>query len=241
MNCKTYYAGEDMPQAVQNCFDTFNQLFLHHIPADIECWIAGGAIRNYFENKPLRDIDLYFPHGTDCDNMKKWLLKPDKSAECISEVDGHLKVRMGEVIYDLLGSKFFVQPEDTIRIFDYTICAAAIARDHMVVHEDYFIDLASRSLVPIILDDDPFESLYRIQKYVQYGYTISRDNLRKVLGRYVDQKMLDVLVDSPGTMMDKLGNEKFLGELITSAAFRADQEPDTPKPKPVQRDYYYGS
>ena len=50
-----------------NAVDRYNKLILSEFKeATINCWLAGGAIRDYFMGVPVHtDYDIFFPNETE--------------------------------------------------------------------------------------------------------------------------------------------------------------------------------
>lgn len=61
----------------QKCIDYFNKLIFNDLNKHlkgIQCWIAGGSIRDYFtKGKITNDVDLYFTNNYDFNRVFKYL------------------------------------------------------------------------------------------------------------------------------------------------------------------------
>ena len=62
-----------------DCINYFNTLILDDLKKklpDLNCWIAGGAIRDFFiHGRHLNDIDIYFPDPIEASKLRKILSK----------------------------------------------------------------------------------------------------------------------------------------------------------------------
>ncbi|WPA89679.1 hypothetical protein MTATph1_CDS0192 [Moorella phage MTATph1] len=141
--------------------------------------IAGGFIRAYFAGETPSDLDLYFRNedavikAIDVLKTTKWSIVAETQRAITFEKDK----KIVQVITYLFG-----EPEEIIKAFDFTICAAALFVDsadekwRLLIHNDFFEHLAGRLLVftgsPL-----PLASLKRAIKYVQRGYHICDENL----------------------------------------------------------------
>jgi len=141
--------------------------------------VAGGALRDYFQRRPLEsDVDVFF-----------------KSMEGLEEGIRSIEAADAEKIYDhshvrgyllnhrhiqLIKNHFFDGPEETIDRFDFTVCCAAI--DYMgrlAIHPNFFEDLAGRRLEIHNLSN-PVSTFARVQKYVEKGFKASHNTLFKI-------------------------------------------------------------
>lgn len=187
----TYYKSEDMHPRLAGAFDWFDENVLQYIGAGANkdnVILAGGALRSYFTDTPVRDYDIYGildqlnigvtfgPHLSQGD----WGL--------VSETD--LSWTYRRLSYDPLSSaidkrafniikKPAITPQAVIQMYDFTVCMCAITNEMITYHPDYFTDLATKAL-RINNPDDNLATLWRLQKYVKLGYTIGREDLWKI-------------------------------------------------------------
>lgn len=155
-------------EQLDNCVKYFEHIFFKEIPQEIICWVAGGAVRDYFSvGYVTSDIDIYFPNQKEFDKLREHLLK---FATLTFEND---KV----INFDWIGKKiqlikiFFNSVTETIAEFDFTVCCAGVDRTNVYHHETFFVDLARRRLVINKLPY-PLSTLRRLQKYILKGYKI---------------------------------------------------------------------
>lgn len=161
---------------IDDAISYFNWLILDEFQ-DIKCWIAGGAVRDYFSyGKPKSDIDIFFPNQEEFDkadsklfsNIENKLLKSSENAKLFKHKHG---------LIHIIQKHFYETPNDIINSFDFTVCCAAIGKDcGLIYHETFFIDLARRKLVINSLPF-PLSSLQRLQKYIKKGFWICNGGL----------------------------------------------------------------
>lgn len=149
--------------------------------------IAGGAINAVFSNRPINDIDIYFQTIEDFHNFMNDIIDDElvkfsyiskksitmvQTKECVSQY------KLQAVICDWYG-----EIEDIFNSFDFTCCMGAydIHSGCIIAHEDFLTDIASRTLRVNTGTKFPFQSVNRILKYKEYGYTINRLDLFKLL------------------------------------------------------------
>jgi hypothetical protein len=149
------------------CIDWFKPI-LEAIP---QGWIAGGAVRDYFARvKGDSDIDVFFPSEEVFKSQSKALedgaLDGAKLVYDNSTATGFVW-RKREI--QLIKRHYFDSPLSTIKMFDFTVCCAAVDLRGVYFHEHFFEDLAGRRLAINALPF-PLSTLQRLQRYVQKGF-----------------------------------------------------------------------
>jgi hypothetical protein len=156
----------------------FNNLILGELRRNgINCWIAGGVLRDYFTEKPLKsDCDIFFPNITEFDKAKNYL--QSKGAKTIWESGNGMKVTHKGNTYDLV--KIFAKnPMDTIARFDFTISMLATDGNDLYYGNNTLKDLQDRKLV-INTIVNPLSTLKRVLKHYKKGYTMSAEETKKL-------------------------------------------------------------
>lgn len=158
----------------------FNNLILNELRKNgIDSWIAGGVLRDYFTEKPLKsDCDIFFPNIGEFDKAKNYL--QSKGAKTIWESDNGMKVTYKGNTYDLV--KIFAKnPMDTIARFDFTISMLATDGKDLYYGNNSLKDLQDRKLV-INTIVNPLSTLKRVLKHYRKGYTMSAEETKKLYG-----------------------------------------------------------
>ena len=111
------------------------------------CWIAGGAISDFFLDRVPKDIDIFFPNTVEKKKaIEKLTLLGAKQQGTPSDTMGApttFKYKGDTINIIHLG----VTPQDCITRFDYTVCCAAIDRKgNFYHHEKYFEHLDSKKI-----------------------------------------------------------------------------------------------
>lgn len=170
-------------------------------------FVAGGALRSYFEGKDPRDVDVFLIDNTD-ENMEK-LLETLESREDIEMYETVDKDYMGTVLkvasFDYKGltvtiippvfkdyRPLYGKPEELVELFDFDINSIALNED------DEFITTSICSLENLIDKIGKRDATYlraetesryrfdeRIARYRSYGYSILNydEALSKILER----------------------------------------------------------
>lgn len=163
---------------LDNAVDRYNQIILSELKdAGIKCWLAGGALRDYFMAvKITTDYDLFFPSEIEYEKAKTFF--KSKQAEVKWESDNGMKVRYNNKTYDLV-KKFFDSPQATIDAFDFTVSMFAVDNEKVYYGESTFIDLAKRQLM-INKITYPASTLSRAFRYYQKGFRMCQGEMKKL-------------------------------------------------------------
>lgn len=162
-----------------NAVDRYNKIILLELKgADIKCWLAGGALRDYFMGVPIKtDYDVFFPSEIEYEKAKFYFKA--KGATVKWESDNGMKVKYNHKTYDLV-KKYFDNPQVTIDAFDFTVSMFAVDSEKVYVGETTFIDLAKRQLM-INKITYPASTMSRAFRYYKKGFTMCQGEMRKVV------------------------------------------------------------
>lgn len=144
-----------------------------------KCWLAGGCIRSFYTRENIMDVDLYFMREDDRISAINDLLKMD--GRILNETKYMTKLAHNRMVYDFV--KIVGQSERyTISKFDFTVNMAALNKDAVFHHSDFFVHNAMKRL-KLNLDYElgdfkTFDVLMgRFQKFVKKGYTMPGNEL----------------------------------------------------------------
>ena len=161
-----------------NVVQRYSKLILNETKeAGIVCWLAGGAIRDYFMGVPVKtDYDMFFP---DADNYQK-AYNYFKSKDCKIkwESDNGCKIVYSGNTYDLV-KKYFADPQTTIEAFDFTVSMFAVDLERIYHGETTFIDLAKRQLMFNKITY-PASTMSRAFRYYKKGFVMCIGEMRKL-------------------------------------------------------------
>jgi hypothetical protein len=176
-----------MNKHIEECIKYFDRIFFSQLvvpiegdnsdvkPIDATCWIAGGALRDYFSvGYPQSDIDVFFPNQDEFEKVKNCLLVKTQ-CEISFENEKICVFNIDKRRFELV-KVFFPNPQATIQEFDFTVCCCAVDKVDVYMHEDFYADLAKRRLVINKLPF-PLSTLQRLQKYIRKGYSICNGGL----------------------------------------------------------------
>lgn len=170
-----------MKTQYEQCHTYFTERVFKYLPNHVVCWVAGGAIANFFTTKSAHsDIDVWFPSDAQwqaaVDHIKRtypstWKVIKETPAAITYVVEGQAHP------VQFVRRFFYASPKETINAFDFTVCMGACTRGGLVVvHDDFFLDLAAKRLVTHNLQFT-YGTLARLQKYIKKGYTICNGGL----------------------------------------------------------------
>lgn len=145
--------------------------------AGIKCWLAGGALRDYFMGVPVvTDYDMFFPNEAEFNKAKSYF--DEKGGETKWESDNGCKMAYNGNTYDLV-KKYFADPQTTIEAFDFTVSMFAVDTEKIYHGETTFIDLAKRQLMFNKITYSA-SSLSRAFRYYKKGFTMCLGEMKKL-------------------------------------------------------------
>jgi len=156
----------------------FNNLILGELRKNgINAWIAGGVLRDYFSDKPLKsDCDIFFPNVDEFNKAKNLFMS--NGGKVIWESENGMKVTYKGNTFDLV-KIFRPNPLETISRFDFTISMFATDGKDVYYGNNSLKDLQDRKLV-INNVINPLSTLKRVLKHYKKGFTMSAEETKKL-------------------------------------------------------------
>ena len=106
-----------MDEHVKNAVSFFRHVILDEL-AFVKCWVAGGAVRDYFSiGKIQSDVDVFFP---DEGSFQAADLKMDELGSLVHRDSNAVLYRLGNTEIHLISKRYFSTPLETIEEFDFT-------------------------------------------------------------------------------------------------------------------------
>lgn len=164
---------------LDNAVERYGKIILTELKeAGVNCWLAGGALRDYFMGIAIKtDYDLFFPNEVEYNKAKDHFKK--QNAEVKWESDNGMKVKHKGKTYDLV-KKFFDTPQATIDNFDFTVSMFAVDNEKVYFGDTTFIDLAKRQLM-INKITYPASTMSRAFRYYKKGFSMCLGEMRKLV------------------------------------------------------------
>lgn len=153
------------------------------------CYISGGCIKDVFDGKVPRDIDIYFMSEMDFKNVSekyKWDQDFDK-AYVTQNVEAYKEVSTGMIV-ELVKSCVCSPTSLFETSFDFYVDMFALIcpgdekdtdKFEVIYDSHFFEDLYTRKLT-IANITSPLGTMSRVIKYSQYGYDIDPEEFREV-------------------------------------------------------------
>jgi len=162
-----------------NAVERYNKVILAELTtAGINCWLAGGVLRDYFMGIYIKtDYDLFFPDEAEYKKAERYFLV--NGAKVKWESDNGMKVVYNGNIYDLV-KKFFATPQETIDNFDFTVSMFAVDGKTVYHGETSFIDLSKRQLMMNKITY-PASTMKRAFRYYKKGFSMCVGEMKKLI------------------------------------------------------------
>ncbi|RDY58914.1 hypothetical protein [Flagellimonas nanhaiensis] len=163
----------------ENAVKRYNEIILDELKeVGIVCWLAGGALRDYFMGKPVKtDYDIFFPSEKEYEKASTYFKA--KEAEIKWESENGMKVNYSGRTFDLV-KKFFETPSATINEFDFTASMIAVDNEKVYHGETTFIDIAKRQLM-INKITYPASTMSRAFRYYKKGFSMCLGEMKKLV------------------------------------------------------------
>lgn len=164
---------------LENAVERYGKIILTELnEAGIKCWLAGGALRDYFMGIKIdTDYDIFFPDESQYEKAKVFF--KSKEAFVKWESDNGMKLVYNKRTFDLI-KKFFATPQETINAFDFTVSMFAVDAEKVYHGESTFIDLAKRQLMFNKITY-PASTLSRSFRYYKKGFSMCAGEMKKLV------------------------------------------------------------
>jgi|SRR5581483_1124106 len=149
--------------------------------------VAGGAVRDYLSNNPIKDIDIF------CEDIEaeEYILDRLQSLAdfghpdivYVNHNDFLSNYRIGEYAVQIIRNKYFPltnDPSFLIEAFDFTICGGMVRFDGEAFFLPTFFQDCLAKHLRIQVITFPLSTLERMQKYIQRGYTACNGTLLSI-------------------------------------------------------------
>lgn len=171
--------------------DFFNKLILNEL-INFHCWIAGGSILSYIDNRPINDLDIYFKNEEERTNCLDYLLR--NGAIITTDNIITTKVYYNNKTLDLI-RVFFKTPQNCVDYFDLSICGIATDGDKVYKVYNFYNDWRKKLLVWNNINGSPPLQFIRMQKYLMRGYRMDDEETVKLLYRLqksTEKEIMDI-------------------------------------------------
>lgn len=158
---------------------------------NLPCWIAGGCILDILDNQTPSDIDIFFPSKNHKERAKNFIIK--QGGKCTLTRPNGYKILYNDIFYDFIfnGS---TTPEETIEMFDYTVCGIAIDKSKKIYTLPQF-EQHWKNKILYYTGNDTTPSKHssnkakRLLRYLQKGYWLTNSMLIKWLNQAIQDQI----------------------------------------------------
>lgn len=212
------------------------------------CIVAGGMITSIFCDRKINDVDVYFHNKEDLANFIK-----NESIYIVALTKKAIKIGYCGKDVHLIHFDTFEKIGDLFNTFDFTLCMGAydFKEEQFVLHDDFLLHNLKKKIVVNPNTVFPISSLIRVNKYIEKGYSIDKNELVKItlccldlnIDNYDDLKeqiggmygldfgkIIDDLKGDPFDLkrvIEKINDsETYCGEEDTNTPFDVFSEPD---------------
>lgn len=185
--------------------------------------LAGGAVRDLARNEKPKDFDLFCP---DIQLAKQYadefVQLVHGSGIRVRRTKHSFECRSADLVVQFIHAREYHHPQDTFRQFDFVPCMGAVRRgaDGVLegwMHPDFYKSARSKRLQ--VNDDvrDPVNSMYRVMKFAQRGWSISKSDFARLLGMAHEdilKRAEEAERECHGSGAEPLGNVSLIRESI---------------------------
>ena len=145
--------------------------------------IAGGAIRDSLFGDEFSDIDVFGLTKEDLDLFVKLNLTKGHGYKLVYFNDNLRTYRKGKIKVQIIYREY-EKLTDIIDSFDFTVCQFMYDGEKVICNPSALLDVYHKRIVINHLDPlFVFDSLRRVQKYIQKGYTICNGGIKDILDK----------------------------------------------------------
>lgn len=145
--------------------------------------IAGGAIRDSLFGDEYSDIDIFGLTKEDLDLFVKLNLTKGHGYKLVYFNDNLRTYRKGKIKVQIIYREY-EKLTDIIDSFDFTVCQFMYDGEKVICNPSALLDVYHKRIVINHLDPlFVFDSLRRVQKYIQKGYTICNGGIKDILDK----------------------------------------------------------
>jgi len=145
--------------------------------------IAGGAIRDSLFGIEYSDIDIFGLTKEDLDLFVKLNLSKSQGYKMVYFNENLRTYRKGNIKVQIIYREYD-KLTDIIDSFDFTVCQFMYDGEKVICNPSGLLDVHHKRIVINHLEDlFVFDSLRRVQKYIQKGYTICNGGIKDILDK----------------------------------------------------------
>jgi hypothetical protein len=145
--------------------------------------IAGGAVRDSLFGDEYSDIDIFGLTKEDLDLFVKLNLSKGNGYKLVYFNENLRTYRKGKIKVQIIYREYD-KLTDIIDSFDFTVCQFMFDGEKVICNPSGLLDVYHKRIIinhlePLFV----FDSLRRVQKYIQKGYTICNGGIKDILDK----------------------------------------------------------
>jgi hypothetical protein len=145
--------------------------------------IAGGSIRDSLFGDKYNDIDIFGLSKGELDEFVKFNLSKSQGYKLVYFNDNLRTYKKGKIKVQIIYREY-EKLTDIIDSFDFTVCQFMYDGEKVICSPSGLLDVHHKRIVINHLEPlYVFDSLRRVQKYVQRGYTICNGGIKDILDK----------------------------------------------------------
>jgi hypothetical protein len=145
--------------------------------------IAGGAVRDSLFGDDYSDIDIFGLTKGELDSFVEINLSKSQGYKMVYFNENLRTYRKGKIKVQIIYREY-EKLTDIIDLFDFTVCQFMYDGEKVICNPSGILDVHHKRIIinhlePLFV----FDSLRRVQKYVQKGYTICNGGIKDILDK----------------------------------------------------------
>lgn len=178
--------------------DYFNNLILNEFK-DFTCWVCGGAILSYIDNRRINDIDVFFKNNDERKKCINYLI--DNGGIVSSDNDNTSRVLYKNKTIDVI-KHYYQTPQECADSMDFSVCGISTDGKDVYKTKNFYNDWRKKILVFDKQHDfnNPIVNVLRMQKYLMRGYRMNVDETLKLIHKLrlrTEEEIIDAISHIP--------------------------------------------
>lgn len=161
----------------EEIIDHFSVLVLDEIK-QFNCWVAGGSVLSYIDDRRINDLDIYFRNKQDQQECIDYLIDKGGIESMVNE--WKTVILYDNKTYEFVNS-YYESPQHCVDSFDFTVCGVATDGDRVYKNKNFY-DHWRKKLLVFNEFHDPVVMLYHMQRYLTRGYWMEEEETNKLVG-----------------------------------------------------------
>lgn len=176
--------------------DYFNNLILNEFK-DFSCWVCGGAILSYIDNRRINDIDVFFINNDEREKCMNYLIGNGGIVSSDNENTSRMLYKNKTI--DVI-KHYYQTPQECADNMDFSVCGISTDGRDVYKTKNFYNDWRKKILVFDINHDNPIVNVLRMQKYLMRGYRMDVNQTLKLIHKLracTEEEITDAILHIP--------------------------------------------